>query len=453
MYGQGMTRLRYLVRAGVGAGVLVAVLLAAAAQAASQAPLEPNDPYWRQSWSEYVLHMPEVWERTTGSPNVVIATVDTGVDPSVQDLQGQLVPGWDFVQNDAVPRDTVGHGTHVASVIAAKGNNGIGIAGYCWGCRIMPVRITGDGKATGPQMAEGVYWAVDHGARIITIGLNSGDQDFDEQAAMRYARERGVLVIASAGNTGTEQLRYPASYPDVLPVAATNDSDLLYFWSTHGSWVPLAAPGCQLVIDPSVGPGTLCGTSFTPAVVAGIAGLMLSLNPSLTPEQIVSALVSTSVPVVGIAGGRINPLAALNAVSPQASSGGSAPAGSSESGTAGVAGQPPRTRSPLVTKQVVFSNGVMRTSVRRTVMVGTGRLDVQLRASRVAECQITLVTPTGDFVLSLLPPGEPNLLNMSQVVKAGRHRVDIACDPRRRRSFTLSIEAIAAPAPTANRTP
>ncbi len=114
---------------------------------------------------------------------------------------------------------------------------------------------------------------------------------------MRYAREKGVLVIASAGNTGTEALRYPAAYPGVLPVAATNDSDVLYFWSSRGSWVPLSAPGCQLVLDASVGPGTLCGTSFTPAVVAGVAGLMLSLKPSLTADEIVQALVSTAVPV------------------------------------------------------------------------------------------------------------------------------------------------------------
>ena len=276
-----MTRLGYLVRAGCIAAVLVAAVLVPAAETASRTStasppvFEPNDPYWRQSWSQVLLHMPEVWARTTGSPNVIIATVDTGVDPSVADLQEALVPGWDFLQNDAVPRDTFGHGTHVASVIAAQGNNGIGIAGYCWGCRIMPVRITANGSATGPQIAQGVYWAVAHGARIITIGLNSGSQDYDESVAMRFARDQGVLVIASAGNTGTEGLRYPAAYDGVLPVAAVNDSDLLYFWSTRGSWVPLAAPGCQLVLDPAVGPGTLCGTSFTPAVVAGIAGLML----------------------------------------------------------------------------------------------------------------------------------------------------------------------------------
>ena len=428
-----MTRLGYLVRAAVVVGALALTVLASA----QAAPIEPNDPYWRQSWSQYVLRMPVVWGRTTGSPDVVIATVDSGVDPSIPDLQGQLIPGWDFVQGDAVPRDTVGHGTHVASVIAGRGNNGIGLAGYCWGCRLMPVRITPDGTATGPQIAQGVYWAVDHGARIITIGLNSGSESFDERSAMRYARDKGVLVIASAGNTGTVSLRYPAGYPEVLPVAATNDADLLYFWSSRGSWVPISAPGCQLVLDVSVGPGTLCGTSFTPAVVAGIAGLMLSLKPSLTPAEIVSTLVATAVPVEGIAGGRIDPVAALAAIAPEA-------AGTTPPAAGSTAPPAPPTTSSL-TRLVRFKSGVMRTRLSRIVRVGKGRLDILLLTSRAAECQISIGTPTGDLVLSLLPPGEPNLLSMSQRVKAGKHRIDIDCDSTRRRFYTLEISASAAP--------
>lgn len=382
--------------------------------------------------------MPEVWARSTGSPDVVIAMVDTGVDPSVADLQGALVPGWDFIHNDAVPRDTFGHGTHVASVIAARGNNGIGIAGYCWGCRIMPVRITANGAATGPQIAQGVYWAVDHGARIITIGLNSGSANYDESTAMRYARDRGVLVIASAGNTGTEALRYPASYDGVLPIAAVNDSDILYFWSSRGSWVPLAAPGCQLVLDPAVGPGTLCGTSFTPGVVAGIAGLMLSLRPSLTPTEIVAAIRSTAVPVQGINGGRINPLAALAAVAPEAPAQPGAPPAGSVPAVVVPVPQPP------VTRELELRSGLIRTHLTRVVRVGAGRLDVQLRASRVVECQISLRTPAGELVLSLLPPGDLNLRSMSQRVKAGRYVVEIDCDSIRRRSYTLSISHVPA---------
>jgi subtilisin family serine protease len=459
MYRHRMTRLGYLVRAGCIAAVLFATVSVPAAETASLGStasqgstaslggsLEPNDPYWRQSWSQAVLHMPEVWARTTGSPDIVIATVDTGVDPTIADLQGALVPGWDFIQNDAVPRDTVGHGTHVASVIAARGNNGIGLAGYCWDCRIMPVRVTADGSATGPQISQGIYWAVDHGARIITIGLNSGSQSYDESVAVRYAHDRGVLVIASAGNTGTTDLRYPAAYDGVLPVAAVNDSDVLYFWSTRGSWVPLAAPGCQLVIDPVVGPGTLCGTSFTPAVVAGIAGLMLSLKPSLTPDQIVQTLVSTAVPVAGISGGAIDPLAALNAIAPEpepsATSGGAGSTGGSATGQLGTTSGTQALVAPRTTELYA---GVMRLRLSTNVRVGAGRFDVHLLASRASECQISIALPNGDFVLSVFPPEEPNLLTMSQVVKAGKHRVDIYCDSTRRRSYQLEISAVALP--------
>ena len=441
-----MTRRGYLVWVFLAAAVLACLPVGSAAQAQQRQPaaraqaLEPNDPYWMRSWSQVMLHMPEVWQRTTGSSNVVIATVDTGVDPSIDDLKGQLVPGWDFVANDSVPRDTVGHGTHIASVLAAAGNNGIGTAGYCWGCRIMPVRITSDGKATGKQIAQGVYWAVDHGARIITIGLNSGQDDYDQANAMRYAHDKGVLVVASAGNTGSDALRYPAGDSGVVPVAATNDSDVLYFWSTRGPWIRLAAPGCQLVIDPSAGVGTLCGTSFTPGVVAGIAGLMLSLNPSLRPDDIIDTLVSTSVPVAGINGGRIDPLAALAKVAPD--TGGGQVAGGSGGGTGGVTVAVPSPVTPAARK-VFFHHGVLRTGVSRVVRLGKGRVDVLLQASHASECQISVSLPNGDLLLAVLPPGEPNLLTMSETLeRAGKHRVIVTCEPVRRRSFVLEISGV-----------
>ena len=441
----------YLVRVVGALAALVFLVAVAGAQGSSSAQgvssaqaaaVEPNDPFWRQSWSQAVLKMPDVWARTTGSPEIVIATVDTGVDASIPDLQGALVPGWDFIRGDAVPRDTVGHGTHVASVMAARGNNGIGIAGYCWTCRIMPVRITADGSASGQQIAQGIYWAVDHGARIITIGLNSGYESFDESEAVRYAHDKGVLVIASAGNTGNEALRYPAAYPGVLPVAAVNDSDVLYFWSSRGAWVPLAAPGCQLVIDPAVGVGTLCGTSFTPAVVAGVAGLMLSLKPSLTPDEIMRVLESTAVPVKGIGGGRINPLGALDAVAPPATAqqvaapppAGAAPAGTVQTGTPKFTG-----------RQVQLKTGVMRKRVTRTVKVGAGRLDVMFQASHVSECSLAISLASGEYVVSVLPPGEFNLANLSEMVKAGRHRVEVTCDATRRRSYALEISSQSPP--------
>jgi subtilisin family serine protease len=424
-------------------GVVTAALVAASSSSAAPraAKLEPNDPYWKQSWSQALLRMPEVWGRTTGSESVVIATVDTGVDPSVDDLKGQLVPGWDFVAGDATPRDTAGHGTHVASVIAAKADNGVGIAGYCSGCRIMPVRITRDGSASGEQIAQGINWAVDHGARIITIGFNSSDESFDEHAAIAYARKRGVLVVASAGNTGTEALRFPAGYPEALAVGATNDADALYFWSSRGKWVPLTAPGCQLVLDPSVGPGTLCGTSFTPAVVAGVAGLMLSMRPGLSPDQIISTLVATAKPINGIGGGRIDPLAALAAIAPE-QPGTPPPPPPPPPGPGGTSQSTGTAVQVIETRTLQLRSGIMRRRVTRVVTVGDGRLDVHLQASRVRDCQISVVLPDGGLYLSLLPPGEPTLRNATLKVTKGRHRITVDCDPGPRRYYTLSLEFV-----------
>jgi uncharacterized protein (DUF697 family) len=292
-------------------GVAALLVASLAFAGAGRAATVPNEPVWGQEWALHKLQMPDVWDITTGSPDVVIATVDTGVNPAIGDLQGALVPGWDFIQDDAVPRDTQGHGTHLASALVARGNNGQGIAGLCWQCKLMPVRVSDDGSATGGEIAEGINWAVTHGARIIVIGLNAGGApDPAERQAVLNAAARGVLVVASAGNTGTSELRYPAAFPEVLAVGATNDFDQLYFWSTRGPWVKLAAPGCMMIIDAAVGPGTLCGTSFTPAAVAGVAALLFSLNPGLTMYQVHAALVSTAIPVAGIGGGRLNPLGA-----------------------------------------------------------------------------------------------------------------------------------------------
>jgi subtilisin family serine protease len=432
---------------GIAAVVATVLVVAGAAPAATN----PNEPVWGQEWALHLLRMPEVWDLTTGNPEVIISTVDTGVDPRIDDIRDNLVPGWDFVANDALPRDTQGHGTHLASALVARGNNGSGIAGLCWQCKLMPVRVSADGKAAGWQIAQGINWAVAHGARIIVIGLNAGGEvDASEEQAVRNAEAQGVLVVASAGNTGTTELRYPAALPGVLAVAATNDFDTLYFWSTRGSWVQLSAPGCMMIIDIAVGPGTLCGTSFTPAAVAGVAALLYSLNPGLTVYQVRDALISTAVPVAGIAGGRIDPLAAIERLGlrPTSSPPPSPPA---PPATQEPGGQQTSTRRAKYAHRVEFDRGVMRRRHVRSFVLGPGRLEVQLQAARVSECQISVGTPKGDVILSLLPPGDPTLRSMTVLVKAGRHRIDVQCDGARRRSYTLSVAAWRPLAQTASR--
>jgi subtilisin family serine protease len=413
--------------------VLVAVLAFAGPSGAATIP---NEPVWGQEWAQHLLKMPEVWDLTTGSPDVIISTVDTGVNPTVDDVRDALIPGWDFFQNDAVPRDTQGHGTHLASALVARGNNGTGTVGFCWQCKLMPVRVSEDGSATSDMIAKGIHWAVDHGARIIVIGLNAGGAaDENEHEAVRYAYSRGVMVVASAGNTGNQDLRYPASFPEAVPVAATNDFDQLYFWSTRGPWIQLSAPGCMMIFDVEVGPGTLCGTSFTPAAVAGVAALLYSLNPGLTMFQVLDALTSTAVPVAGIAGGRIDPLAAIEKL-------GLGNAGAEQppsTGSGGQSGQQANTM--LFERRVDFRSGVMKRRIAWELIVGRGRLEVQFQAALVHECQVSVTNPRGELVLGVLPPGDPTLRSMTLHARAGRHRVLVECDAPRRRSYTLAITA------------
>ena len=207
------------------------------ASAASSLAMTPNDPAFSREWGPRLTHASDLWDRTTGDRRIVIAVLDTGVAP-IPELRVALVPGWDFVEDDATPQDTFGHGTWVASAIAAQGDNGLFGAGYCWGCGLMPVRVSdGHVAADTGVIARAIRWAVDHGARIITISLTGQGDDPVERAAVDYATAHNVLVVASAGNTGDDENVYPAAYPGVLSVTGTDPRDRLYKWSARGAWI------------------------------------------------------------------------------------------------------------------------------------------------------------------------------------------------------------------------
>ncbi len=400
--------------------------------------IQPNDPAWPDQWAQRKIGLPQAWESTTGDPGIVIALVDTGVNP-MPDLEGALVPGWDFVENDAIPQDTSTHGTRVASVIAARGNNGIGMAGHCWGCRIMPVRVTAGGEVTPERIAQGIIWAVEHGARIVNVSLTRpGNPDATEQQAVQYALDRGVLVVASAGNAGSQVPQYPAAYPGVLSVGGTDDSDSLYFWSSRGPWVALTAPGCHMVLDPTIAPGTICGTSFTPGAVSGVAGLILSRNPSLTTHQVIAALTATAKPIPGVAFGRIDALAAFQWL------GLAAPA-TTTTGTAGpLAPAPPAPRTPapgqLYARDVVFEAGNFRRAFQTTFRVGRGRFEMQLATGRARECTLSLRSPV-EVIVAV--PADKNLLSLSTTTRtAGRYTVVVRCSGSRNRLYSLGVIAM-----------
>lgn len=266
----------------------------------------PRDPWWPREWGLARAGMPALWRVTVGAPSVVIAVVDTGVDATRPDLAGAVLPGRNTVDGSADVSDAVGHGTMVAEVAAGRGDNGVQGTGVCWRCKILPVKVAPDGTGTGTNLAAGIVWAVDRGADVINISLVLGGEDTAVEQAVAYARARGVVVVASAGNDGGTRATYPSSYPGVIGVVAVDPADEPYAWSTRGAWATVSAPGCAVVGAAGGGAADFCGSSAAAPFVAGLAGLLLSSG--IPSDRVASLLADSSTrPGGGIAlGGRVD---------------------------------------------------------------------------------------------------------------------------------------------------
>lgn len=286
--------------------------------ASADAAVNPSDPYWGLQWNARRVRAGEAWEVTRGDPGVIIAIVDTGVDGSHPDLRGRMVRGWDFHNNDSNPYDDDGHGTAVATTAAAAGNDRVGIAGMCWRCRIMPVKVLNDeGHGSHSNIAAGVMWAADHGADVINMSIAGLSSTTLLADAIAYAMRRGAVVVAAAGNSGTSRRTFPAAYPGVISVAATNNVDRLYGWSNRGSWVTLAAPGCSFSGRPRAKWAWICGTSLSTPIVAGTLGLMRSIAPSLSRARLTALLTGNTANIrVGTRNGRLDAAKAIRSVLP-----------------------------------------------------------------------------------------------------------------------------------------
>ena len=278
----------------------------------------PNDPQWPEQWGLPEVGAPAAWALAPARRQVVVAVIDSGVDPAQADLQGALVPGADFADASGSTVDQYGHGTMVAGVIAARGNNGQGVAGACWTCLIMPIKVLGaDGTGSGTSIAAGIRYAADHGAQVVNLSVILNEADADVASAIAYAQAHGVLVVAAAGNDGTDNATFPASYPGVVSVAATDQTGELYPWSTHGTWVSVAAPGCDVTTALGGGYGAFCGTSAAAPLVTGIAALALSAG-NVSTAAVAAALERTATPLPGVvADGRVDALLALRQLLPK----------------------------------------------------------------------------------------------------------------------------------------
>jgi subtilisin family serine protease len=214
----------------------------------------PNDPRLSELWGLTKISAPGAWNVTTGSAAVRVAVVDTGVSTDHLDLSANVVPGFDFVQNDADPRDFNGHGTHVAGTIGARGNNGRGVAGVDWQVSLMPVRVLdGSGRGSNASVTAGFAYACSHGASIVNASLGGTAYSTAMRDAIGSRACADTLFVVAAGNDGLNDdamPHYPCNYgaapeslPNVICVAATDAGDRLASFSNYGSSVDLAAPG------------------------------------------------------------------------------------------------------------------------------------------------------------------------------------------------------------------
>ncbi len=311
-----------------------------------QANLTPDDPLYSLQWHLPEIRLPEAWDITTGTPtglgDVIVAVVDTGILPDHPDFAGQLVDGYDFIADPDRARDLNGiddnptdegdfsygasssfHGSHVAGTIAARTDNGEGVAGVSWGAKIMPMRALGLNGGSNYDVLQSAMYAAglanDSGrlpaqpADIINLSLGSPFFSQATQDIFTEIRNRGVIVIASAGNESTSAPNYPAAYNGVVSVSATTISGSLAPYSNFGP-VDVAAPGgfngtdvngdgfgdgvVSTLGDDSnpgtvqLGYGALSGTSMAAPHVAGVAALMKAVHPGLTPAQFDAALAS-----------------------------------------------------------------------------------------------------------------------------------------------------------------
>src|SRR5579884_335980 len=287
----------------------------------------PNDPLFPQQWNLQRIHAPEAWDIGTGGSDVIVAILDSGIDPSHPELAGRVVPGRNVRERSADTRDDIGHGTHVAGVIGALGNNGTGVAGLSWGVRLMPIKITDRyGDASIAAAADGIRWAVENGARIINLSFGGLEDSQTVRRAVQDAVSRGALLVAAAGNCGEittfrdegcDSINppiYPAALEGVIAVGALGANDELAPYSETGEYIRLTAPGgvggsgrsnpldyilstwplsLSTPLDPP-GYNLEVGTSMAAPHVSGAAALVWSLNPTLTRSQVEAILFETA---------------------------------------------------------------------------------------------------------------------------------------------------------------
>ncbi len=305
-----------------------------------------NDPMAAEQWGIKNTQQAEAVAATKGgSTDVVVAIVDTGVDLGHPDLKDKLVKGYNATGLSGLfglgsPKDDNGHGTHCAGTAAAITNNGVGVAGMAANCKIMPVRVlAGAGSGSLLSVAKGITWAADHGADVISLSLGGAGTMSALGDAVSHALKKNVVVVAAMGNSGHNgnPISYPASYPGVIAVGATDAEDKIAFFSSFNKYCSVSSPGVKIMSSTptydvwltknSGGKITknysyMSGTSMATPLVAGLCGLIRSKHADLAPAKVKALLESTADKTADMAGadwnekfgfGRINALKAVTA--------------------------------------------------------------------------------------------------------------------------------------------
>jgi len=263
-------------------------------------PTDPdyNDP--TRVYAPQLINAEAGWDITTGSPNVLVAVVDTGLAMGHPEFAGRIVAGHDFVNEDAEASDDHGHGTHVAGILAAAIDNGHGSVGIAPEVRIMPVKvINASGSGLWSDIAQGIVYAADHGAQIINLSLGGPVASQVLSDAVRYAAERGAFLVAAAGNAASSSPFYPAAYPEVLAVSGTTDANEVWAASNYGGYVDVSAPAYAIwsaywTATQPITYTALSGTSMATPHVSGLVALLLSIRPDLTAADLRALIQQTA---------------------------------------------------------------------------------------------------------------------------------------------------------------
>ncbi|HAV43455.1 TPA: hypothetical protein DCX15_05515, partial [bacterium] len=274
--------------------------------------ITPNDPLFSEQWGPKKIQCEAAWDIDQGSPEIVICISDTGIDWNHPDLANNIwrnmaeinskpgvdddgngyiddYYGWNFagVSNNN-PMDDHGHGTHCAGIASAATNNGIGIVGVNWYVRLMAVKgLTAEGSGYATWLAEGIVYAADNGANVISMSWGGYGDSQTVENALNYAYAKGVVLVAAAGNKNSSSAPLPAKYANVMAIAATDSNDSKAWFSNYGDWIDVAAPGVKIlstVLDNNY--ASWSGTSMACPHVSGLAGLILSQDPRLTPAEV-----------------------------------------------------------------------------------------------------------------------------------------------------------------------